>query len=335
MRYPTSRPRVERAGGSVLLYVIFVVLLLSLFVASVGSQARFALDLSERLWHQLRAAAIARGALQRAALALERDRTSMVDGLNDSWADLPELFQSHPLAGGTFTIIADDRAMPIRYGLADEERRLNLNTAPAEVLAQLAQVAAELHADDAAKLAAAVEDWRDPDDQERPSGAERSYYQSLLDGYACKDGPFENVEELLLVRGVSPQVYRQLEPYVTVYGSGRVNLNTASRTVLQALGLSETGVAGLVAFRAGEDDHEMTGDDRTLAAIDGLESELKSYVPVEDLARLAQLATKNVLTIHSEAFRMVVQADDGQSASRVTARSVIDRHGRIQLWSEQ
>ncbi|HVA47155.1 MAG TPA: hypothetical protein VNH11_12375 [Pirellulales bacterium] len=53
-------------------------------------------------------------------------------------------------------------------------------------------------------IADAILDWLDPDDVPRTYGAERDYYSSY--NYAPKNGPFESVEELLLVKGVTPQL---------------------------------------------------------------------------------------------------------------------------------
>ncbi|HUY32908.1 MAG TPA: hypothetical protein VMV69_09015 [Pirellulales bacterium] len=56
------------------------------------------------------------------------------------------------------------------------------------------------------EIADAILDWLDADDDQRPYGAERSYYVGQSPAYAPKNGPFASVEELLLVRGVTPQL---------------------------------------------------------------------------------------------------------------------------------
>ena len=327
-----------RAGtrGSVLLYVVWVVLLLSLFAAGVGSRALFALNLSRRLSEQLRAAYIARGAVRYAALVLARDGTPSFDGLNDSWSS-GSLFREHPVDGGSFSVTGEphtDGGAAAQFGLNDEERRINLNTAPTDVLVRFLEAAGGL-GDDALAAAEAIEDWRDEDDDPRTSGAEGSYYRTLGDAYDCKNGPFENVEELLLVKGISPAVYRNVEPYVTVYGSGRLNLNTAPEAVLRSLGLSTAGLAGFLAFRAGEDSELGTLDDRALVAVSGLQSELAPYVPREDLARFAKLIQAQFLTTSSEAFRMSIQARTARPEGRMQVACVLDRKGNVQAWSER
>lgn len=98
-------------------------------------------------------------------------------------------------------------------------------------------------------------DWLDYDDmdQEEPEGAENSYYMSLDNPYACKNGPMDSIEELLLIKGITPAVYfgdpeqeqLPLSEYLTVNGdpNGRVNVNTAPVEVLASVIGVQTGSA--------------------------------------------------------------------------------------------
>ncbi len=321
--------------GSILLLVVWTVTLLSLFAVSVASQASFALGLTERLSDRLRASYVARGAAQYAAAALEMD-DSAPDGFVEVWSDSPGWFLDHPLGVGVFRVRAEEpgsNGQP-RYGLTDEDRRINLNTAPREMLQRFFQLAGGVRQEEAASLAAAIEDWRDQDDATVPGGAEGSYYRGLDDAYDCKDGPFESVEELRLVRGGSPALYRTLEPYLTVYGSGRLNVNTAGRTALLALGLSELGADGVVFYRAGEDHVEGTGDDRRLSSVAALTSEWAPYVPAEDLARLTSVINAGVLGVTSDAFRLLIEASSERSSSPLRVFCIMDRDGTIRRWNE-
>ena len=104
----------------------------------------------------------------------------------------------------------------------------------------------------------AILDWVDSDDDPRPNGAESDYYQSLATPYPCKNAPFTSVEELLVVRGITPELYfgnidmqqLPLSELCTVHGhrSGRVNVNTAQPETLTAIGdaLGTPGLADLV-----------------------------------------------------------------------------------------
>jgi DNA uptake protein ComE-like DNA-binding protein len=111
---------------------------------------------------------------------------------------------------GRFSLVApqleDGYFSGIRFGLESESARLNLNA--------LAQAAA---ADEEAgrqtlmglpgmteDIADAILDWIDSDDDTREFGAESDYYQVLDPPYTCRNGLLASIEELLLVRGVTP-----------------------------------------------------------------------------------------------------------------------------------
>lgn len=92
------------------------------------------------------------------------------------------------------------------------------------------------------QLVDALVDWLDEDDRESDHGAENSYYRSLDPPYACKNGPVEYIEELLLVKGMTPELLFGtptkvgLAEYLTVYGdNGKININTAPRLLLRSL----------------------------------------------------------------------------------------------------
>jgi len=87
-------------------------------------------------------------------------------------------------------------------------------------------------------------DWIDEDDKESDFGAESGYYQSLAKPYSCRNGPVQYIEELLLVKGITPELLfgtgekPGLADFITVYGDdGKVNLNTAPIQVIKSLDL--------------------------------------------------------------------------------------------------
>jgi len=88
----------------------------------------------------------------------------------------------------------------------------------------------------------AIVDWIDEDDKESDYGAESSYYQSLDRPYSAKNGPVYNLEELLLIRGITPELFygtnetKGLRDLLTVYGDdGIININTADPILVQAM----------------------------------------------------------------------------------------------------
>ena len=55
-------------------------------------------------------------------------------------------------------------------------------------------------------IANSIIDWVDPDNDAAPGGAESDYYNGLTPPYNAKNGPLDSLEELLLVKGVTPQL---------------------------------------------------------------------------------------------------------------------------------
>ena len=134
-----------------------------------------------------------------------------------------------------------------RVDIQDESGKINLNTVSAEQLHALAE-AAGIPKEDADIIADSILDWRDADKLSRLNGAEDDYYQTLNPPYKAKNGRFDTVEELLLVRGITPAyfygypertvdgsvVYKYgLSRYFTVYSNrNQINVNFAPLPVL-------------------------------------------------------------------------------------------------------
>lgn len=112
-----------------------------------------------------------------------------------------------------------------RSVVEDPGSRVNLNRAGSEMLGAVLG---------RPELAAALLDWRDPDDEPRAAGAERDWYETA-GADPPRNGPLAAVEELAFIRGFDDSVLARLEPLVTVEGDGHVNLNTAPAAVLRTL----------------------------------------------------------------------------------------------------
>jgi general secretion pathway protein K len=210
-----------------LIVVLWVMGLISVAVGTIALQADQALRLGHIPAGVMQRAALARGAVAHAAALLARDDPA-VDHLQEPWATGQEhgaqVFADVAVEGGVFTA-----------ALVDEGRKLSLNAAAEPAMRQLA-ASLNIPGADAAQIAAAMADWRD-----EPIGAACEGQEP-----ACHNAPFQTVDELRLVPGMTPESFAALEPYVTVFGSGLVNANTASVQVLDAIGCPG---AALVAAR--------------------------------------------------------------------------------------
>ena len=116
-------------------------------------------------------------------------------------------------ASGQVTCIApnlDDSGMltGFRFGLMDESSKLNVNVLPQvdNLLADGGRTLLMALPAMTEETADAIMDWIDTNDEPRDYGVEASYYTSQSPPYTCKNGPLESIEELLMVRGVTPEL---------------------------------------------------------------------------------------------------------------------------------
>ncbi|HHO49074.1 MAG TPA: general secretion pathway protein GspK [Desulfobacteraceae bacterium] len=120
--------------------------------------------------------------------------------------------------------------------------------------------------DRAEALIDAIRDWIDLDDDEREKGAESGYYQGLSPPYEARNGAVQYLEELLRIRGMTPDIFYGNEEragiaqFLTVYGrDGKININTAPAEVLLSLaeGMDDGMVQDLIEFRRDPGNREL------------------------------------------------------------------------------
>ncbi|OQK16693.1 hypothetical protein AU255_01950 [Methyloprofundus sedimenti] len=122
----------------------------------------------------------------------------------------------------------------IRIFIADESGKVNINLASKEQLQQLfSSLVEETMAD---SLSDAVLDWRDEDELQSINGAEKQQYEGAGLKYSPRNDLFKSVEEVQMVLGMTPEIYRQLEGKISVYTNNKdINPVTATREVLLTL----------------------------------------------------------------------------------------------------
>lgn len=215
-----------RRGGQravALLGVLWVLVLLSLISLNISSTSRIELKLAANL---LEAASV---------------RQTTDAGINWALWSLLQPNTANWLADGSQRSLELDGVV-VQVAISDEQGKIDLNKANPLLLEGLF-LAAGVSQDEALALADAVQDWRDTDELRRLQGAEREEYLAAgLPGPANR--PFERLDELLEVLGMTAQLYAQVSPALTLYsGRAAVNPLMAPRQVLLALpGVSESSV---------------------------------------------------------------------------------------------
>ncbi len=330
--------------GSLLIIVLWWLLILGIMALALYAAVRPRVDLARRLQERAAGHYAARAALFAAMALVQEDDSPGFDGMGDLWANNEAVFKAMSFGGRQFSLgypvatgqpTEDDQPLLV-YGLADEERRLNLNRAPLETLQRLFEIVGRLPSLESASLAAAVVDWRDEDDEPLEGGAEALSYRELSPPYSPRNAPFLVAEELLLVKGITPALFRQIEPHVTVYGSGAVNLNTASRTVLQCLGLGAAALDAIDAYRAGPDGIPGTGDDLPFERSGEIVKTLEESTALSQEARaeIRRAVNARWLTVRSDNFRGHLFRQLDNQPSGVHIIFVFNRSGAVRLWRE-
>lgn len=215
-----------------------------LVVAIAAVALQFSMDARERRTIGLLASerGVQRG-LALGALALVRAEIDQkMRGLSSSSSGaIATLRASDPLLEATSeyngTVLVD--SAPVEVSTIDLGSRLNINQASET---ELQAFFSHLLKDYAlsVKLAQAIMDWRDADTLARPSGAEIDAYLKAGLLAVPTNAQFRDVDDLRNVYGMTPEIFAEVSPYLTVIGNGQINLNTAPPPVLRALpGMTE------------------------------------------------------------------------------------------------
>ena len=202
--------------GIILVVVLVVVALLALAAYTFAGLMVTHYGAAKLSGRQLQTRALVESGVEAVRLYLMQDEAARDDAGGhfnnpDYFQGIPVLIHDDASQRANFTVLVpnlddDGNLAGVRYGLEDESTRLNVN----------ALVVADQIQENAGRdllmglpgmtedVADAILDWMDEDDEAREYGAESSYYQALKPPYSAKNGPLDTVEELLLVRGVTP-----------------------------------------------------------------------------------------------------------------------------------
>lgn len=218
-RKPRRRPRAPRRDGALLLIVLVTVVVLSLCAYTFTTLMQTEEEATRLMTLRMQTKYLADSGLDYTRMYLANSDATIRErgGLWDN----EEGFSGIPVAAdvngggriGYFSIVnynidSDGFAAGSRFGLIDESSKINLNTlvfsdalqegSAREILMQLPEMTEE--------IADSILDWIDSDDEARENGVESDFYQGLSPGYAAKNGPMDSLDEILLVRGVTPQL---------------------------------------------------------------------------------------------------------------------------------
>ena len=250
----------EDKKASILVGLLWCVALLSLVVISVLHTARMDLMVQKNYGDRIQARYLAVAGIEKAKALLYRnagERSRSGKNHTGELYNTPEQFREVALGRGQFSVLRrarQDEGGGIVYGVSDEESRLNINTAEAETLTKLDGLTPQIFA--------AIADWRDGDNTASPGGAEAEYYLSLQPPYQPRNGPFQTVRELLMVKGISSELLLGRDTHQNgLLESAGDSAENSSRTDNQAADV-DTGWAGVLTVDSTDNNVSASGTDR-------------------------------------------------------------------------
>jgi general secretion pathway protein K len=274
-------------SGIALIIVLVVILALGILAIGFGSAMKVETTLARHASFNSELDWLGRSGVEYARWVLSQVCPGEpYESLNQVWAGGPggictnnDVQAEIQVGNGSFT-----------WKITDLDRKFNINRADEMILRQ-ALTLVGVDAGSMTTIVGSILDWRDVDSQPHMSGAETDVYEQQDPPYMAKDGPFDDMSELLLIRGVTPamywgakggdlpQIFNRPQPglksnfeepsyavgladlFTPLSGPG-VNINTASATVLQLIPVIDENIAqAIIQRRAGPDGQDGTFDD--------------------------------------------------------------------------
>lgn len=284
--------------GIALIIVLLVILAFAMLAGGFAYSMRVEMRLAKNSGSQSEMEWAGRSGVEMAkyviAMQLQVPNEGNYEALNQKWAG--------GQGGNTNSILDGISLEKNQLGNAvysvkvvDLERKFNINLADQTFLQQ-ALILAGVDASSFPTIIDSILDWIDLDENSRNAGAETDYYQGLNPPYYCKNGMIDDLSELLLIKGITPEIYWggastnhaasafQSKPLLkssqfgsasgtptnsvglvdlfTPFSSGRININTASQSALEMIPeVDENTARAIIQIRSGPDGMDGTADD--------------------------------------------------------------------------
>jgi len=242
---------VPDSRGVALIMVLWVVAILSVVAFEFCFAMRTEVHITQNYKEDLQRYAMAEGGVQRAIAELiyKHDPTIQQMRRTLKVEETPPEQREWVTDGRPYLIPFDQGTCDIR--IMSEAGKVNINIVSESTLRKIIErLGIEGEAKDI--VVDSILDWRDPDDFYRVNGAENDYYQSLKEPYNAKNSNLDSIEELLLVRGVTPDLFYGskggkkeeevkvnrigLRDIFSIYSPGeQIDMNSATPLVLNAV----------------------------------------------------------------------------------------------------
>lgn len=306
--------------GVALILTLLILTILIVVGLEINRSIRVEASLAGNFRDLTQAGYIAKSGMEIARALLQEDDQTY-DALNERWAqfEMLSLFSSQLFPEGYFVgKISDEHAKFNPNFLIDAYGMVNFKKRN-----QLERLLTILGHDP--KIMDALLDWLDPDDQKRPLGAEKEYYEIEKKIKGPANGPLANLQETTLIKGIDQKIFYGAEgkeglgKYLTIYSDGKININTAPLPVLMSLSpkIDQALARTLIAYRQ-EKPFKKLEDLRNVPGWEEIYAEISSEI-----------------TVRSNYFAVNILGHFREAKSII--QGVIKREGRktkVLLWKE-
>jgi len=298
---PRSTLNAQRASGSALIIVLWVIGLLSMFVMAFAFDMHVEARITSSWRKKLKAEYLAKAGIELGRMMLAE--LSDADTLNPD----PSIY----LAKGSDEKVRGAAISLAWGGVAEVTRELGAGTVSVTVRPENARISLKdiIFINDREKTDAmwaplfesagvpfekcdalidCLFDWVDQDELTHLSGAESEYYESLDPPYKSKNAPLDTVDELALIKGFDEKlqesevtIYQKLSDFLTTYATdNRININAVDHnTMMGFLGIDAALADEIVAQRQGPDLKSGTEDDMPFKSFADLRGRVPAIPP--------------------------------------------------------
>jgi general secretion pathway protein K len=233
--------------GIALIMVLWVIAILSVVVLEFSFGMRTELNMTGHFKEDLQLYEMAKGGVHRAIVEMIYKRDPGIQQKRKALKpeEVPADQTEWATDGRSYLLSFSGGKVDVR--VTGEDGKININTVSESLLRRIiGNMGLEGEVRDI--VVDSIMDWRDPDDFYRINGAENDYYRALQEPYECKDGPLDSLEELLLVRGVTADLYHGikrkdeeekgervgLKDLFSIYASGeQIDINSATSLIMR------------------------------------------------------------------------------------------------------
>lgn len=247
-----------REQGFILIAVLWLIAILSIVALGYARTTRFKTqEISNELIlaqeEQLFGSGLEMAAFQYQLYRHNQERF-LSSGLEDVLTAEQRLVMWYPRYEA-YPLLMDEYEFFVRIESVDA--RMALESMTGELWFSVLEVCGVDDEQERLAIISAIADWQDADSLLHIDGAEQEYYDTLMPPYACKNAPIETLEELMLVRGITPDIFYGsqgrpgLRHFLCLEGSNiRLDLNCAAPETLQIVaGITSQEIKDIVQLR--------------------------------------------------------------------------------------